>query len=52
MKAALVDRRENEEQGTYRANDARLAATLGVDLKGIRPDLTVASLTELAAHLR
>jgi len=50
MKAILVDR-GGEEQDAYRANDARLAANLGVDLHAIRPDQTVSSLTDAIAHL-
>ena len=52
MRAALIDRGDSEEQGTYRSNDARLAANLGVDLKEIHPDMTVSSLAEVVPLLR
>ncbi|MEK6851594.1 MAG: HAD family hydrolase [Candidatus Thermoplasmatota archaeon] len=51
MQAALVDRGESEEQGTYRANDVRLAANLGVDLKTVQPNVTVSSLAGLVPLL-
>ena len=47
MRAALVDRGASEEQGTYRSNDARLAANLGVNLQEVRPEVTVSTLAEL-----
>lgn len=46
MKAVLLERGE-EEQGMFRANDARLAANLGVNLAEIRPDHTVSSLRDV-----
>ncbi len=50
MRAVLVERRE-EAQDTYRANDARLAANLGVKLDSIRPDAVVSSLEEVVPLL-
>ncbi len=47
MHAVLVDRGEADAQGAYRANDARLAANLGVDLASVRPELRVSSLAEV-----
>jgi HAD superfamily hydrolase (TIGR01662 family) len=46
MKAVLLER-EDEEQAAFRANDARLAANLGVTLSHIRPDHTVSSLRDV-----
>ena len=51
MKAVLV-RRPEEEQAAFRADEARLAATLGVDLAAIRPDATVSSLSDALSLLR
>ncbi|MGI0149379.1 MAG: HAD family hydrolase [Thermoplasmata archaeon] len=50
MKAVLLDRAD-DEQSTFRANDARLAANLGVDLRKIQPDHTVSSLADLRGLL-
>ncbi len=50
MKAILLDR-GSEEQGAYRANDARLAANLGVDVETVRPDAVVNTLTDALPHL-
>lgn len=45
MKAVLVTRGNEDE--THRANDARLAANLGVNLSEVRPDHTVTSLHDV-----
>lgn len=50
MRAVLLDR-GGEDQGTYRANDARLAANLGVDLGSLRPDATVPTLRDAVPML-
>ena len=47
MRTVLVDRGD-EEQPMFRANDARLAANLGVNLAQVRPDHTVSSLRDVA----
>jgi HAD superfamily hydrolase (TIGR01662 family) len=48
MRAVLVSRGD-EEQSTFRANDARLAANLGVNLAAIKPDETVTTLADVLA---
>src|SRR3972149_6238697 len=46
MRAVLVDRGDDEES-TFRANDARMAANLGVNLSRIEPTHTVSSLRDV-----
>ncbi|HEV8593923.1 MAG TPA: HAD family hydrolase [Thermoplasmata archaeon] len=50
MRAVLVER-GGDDQGSFRANDVRLAASLGVDLTAVRPDARVASLADAVSHL-
>jgi len=46
MRGALVARGD-DDQGGYRANEARLAERLNVDVAAIRPDATVATLRDV-----
>jgi len=46
MRAVLLDRGDDEES-TFRANDARMAANLGVNLSRIEPTHTVSSLRDV-----
>jgi len=51
MRGILLDRGEAEAQAAHRADDARLAANLGIDFRAIRPDDVASSLAEVLERL-
>ena len=50
MRGFLVDR-GNDEHEMFRANDARLAANLGVDVGAIQPTARITSLAQVLPHV-